>query len=287
MAIGTLEELLLHEVKDLFHAEKQLLKALPKMVSAATHPDLKDAFEEHLQQTEGQVRRLEQAFKLLGVPAKGKKCEGMAGLLEEGRKVMEADAEPAVLDAALIAAAQKVEHYEIASYGCVCTYAELLGYGTTNDAYHMVTPLPSGEQAARAISLALADGGLRPADVDYVNAHGSSTPLGDRAEALAIRQALGPAAGDALVSATKPLYGHPLGASGAIETAITALALDCGFLPATPNLRSPSPDVALRHVPPGGLRARARYALNNACGFGGINACLALGAWHASPSAMS
>ena len=160
-------------------------------------------------------------------------------------------------------------------------YAELLGYGTTNDAYHMVTPLPSGVQAARAISLALADGGLRPADVDYVNAHGSSTPLGDRAEAVAIRQALGPAADDVPVSATKPLYGHPLGASGAIETAITALALDCGFLPATPNLRSPSPDVELRHVPPGGLRARARYALNNACGFGGINACLALGAWHA------
>ena len=103
------------------------------MVKAATHPDLKQAFEEHRRQTEGQVRRLEQAFKLLGVPAKGKKCEGMAGLLEEGKKMMEEDAEPPVMDAALIAAAQKVEHYEIASYGCVCTYAEMLGYDQVHD----------------------------------------------------------------------------------------------------------------------------------------------------------
>jgi len=131
--LASLDDLLVHELQDIYHAEGQILNALPKMVSAATHPDLKAAFEEHLQQTEGQVRRLEQAFKLLGVPAKGKKCEGMAGLLEEGRKVMEADAETAVMDAALIAAAQKVEHYEIASYGCVCTYAELLGYDQVHE----------------------------------------------------------------------------------------------------------------------------------------------------------
>ena len=131
--LASMDDLLVHELQDIYHAENQILKALPKMAAAATHPDLKDAFEEHLQQTEGQVRRLEQAFKLLGVPAKGKKCEGMAGLLEEGRKVMEADAEPAVMDAALIAAAQKVEHYEIASYGCVCTYAELLGYDQVHE----------------------------------------------------------------------------------------------------------------------------------------------------------
>jgi ferritin-like metal-binding protein YciE len=131
--LASLDDLLVHELQDIYHAEGQILKALPKMVTAATHPDLKEAFEEHLQQTEGQVRRLEQAFKLLGVPAKGKKCEGMAGLLEEGRKTMEADAEPAVMDAALIAAAQKVEHYEIASYGCVCTYAELLGYDQVHE----------------------------------------------------------------------------------------------------------------------------------------------------------
>ena len=126
--LASLDDLLVHELQDIYHAEGQILKALPKMIKAATHPDLKQAFEEHRKQTEGQVRRLEQAFKLLGVPARGKKCEGMAGLLEEGRKMMEEEADAAVMDAALIASAQKVEHYEIAGYGCVCTYAEMLGY---------------------------------------------------------------------------------------------------------------------------------------------------------------
>lgn len=131
--LASLDDLLVHELQDIYNAEGQILKALPRMIKAATHPDLKQAFEEHRQQTEGQVRRLEQAFKLLGVPAKGRKCEGMAGLIEEGKKVMEEDAEPRVRDAALIAAAQKVEHYEIASYGCICTYAEMLGYDQVHD----------------------------------------------------------------------------------------------------------------------------------------------------------
>jgi ferritin-like metal-binding protein YciE len=131
--LSSLDDLLVHELQDIYNAEGQILKALPKMVKAATNPDLKAAFEEHRLQTEGQVRRLEQVFKLLGHPAKGKKCEGMAGLLEEGKKVMEQDAEPSVLDAALIAAAQKVEHYEIAAYGCVATYAEMLGYDQAHD----------------------------------------------------------------------------------------------------------------------------------------------------------
>ena len=126
--LTSLDDLLVHELQDIYNAEGQILKALPRMTKAATHPDLKAAFEEHRVQTEGQVKRLEQVFKLLGQPVKGKKCEGMAGLIEEGKSVMEQDADPAVLDAALIAAAQKVEHYEIASYGCVCTYAEMLGY---------------------------------------------------------------------------------------------------------------------------------------------------------------
>jgi ferritin-like metal-binding protein YciE len=131
--LASLDDLLVHELQDIYHAEGQILKALPKMTKAANHPDLKDAFEQHRLQTEGQIRRLEQAFKLLGVPAKGKKCEGMAGLLEEGQKLMAEDAEPPVMDAALIGAAQKVEHYEIASYGCVCTYAEMLGYDQVHE----------------------------------------------------------------------------------------------------------------------------------------------------------
>jgi ferritin-like metal-binding protein YciE len=126
--LSSLEDLLVHELQDIYNAEGQILKALPRMIKAASHPELKTAFEEHRVQTEGQVERLEQAFKLLGVPVKGKKCDGMAGLLEEGKKTMAEDAEPSVLDAALIASAQKVEHYEIAAYGCVCTYAEMLGH---------------------------------------------------------------------------------------------------------------------------------------------------------------
>jgi ferritin-like metal-binding protein YciE len=131
--LSSLDDLLLHELQDIYNAEGQILKALPKMAKAATSLELKRAFEEHRLQTEGQVERLEQVFKLLGRPVKGRKCEGMAGLLDEGKKTMEQDAEPAVLDAALIAAAQKVEHYEIASYGCVCTYAEMLGYDQVHE----------------------------------------------------------------------------------------------------------------------------------------------------------
>jgi ferritin-like metal-binding protein YciE len=131
--LNSLDDLLVHELQDIYHAEGQIIKALPKMVKAASHPELQAAFEEHLEQTEGQIERLDQAFKLLGVPAKGKKCEGMAGLIEEGQKMMAEDADPSVMDAALIAAAQKIEHYEIASYGCVCTYAEMLGYDQVHD----------------------------------------------------------------------------------------------------------------------------------------------------------
>jgi ferritin-like metal-binding protein YciE len=131
--LSSLDDLLVHEMQDIYNAEGQILKALPKLVKAASNPDLKRAFEEHRVQTEGQVDRLEQAFKLLSVPARGRKCEGMAGLLEEGKKVMEQEADESVLDAALIAAAQKVEHYEIASYGCICTYAEMLGYDQVHE----------------------------------------------------------------------------------------------------------------------------------------------------------
>jgi ferritin-like metal-binding protein YciE len=131
--LSSLDDLLVHEMQDMYNAEGQVLKALPKLAKAATNSDLRAAFEEHRLQTEGHVRRLEEAFKVLALPAKGKKCDGMAGLIEEGKKVMEQDAEPAVLDAALIAAAQKVEHYEIASYGCICTYAEMLGLDQVHD----------------------------------------------------------------------------------------------------------------------------------------------------------
>jgi 3-oxoacyl-[acyl-carrier-protein] synthase II len=157
-------------------------------------------------------------------------------------------------------------------------YAELLGYGATNDAYHMLAPRPDGRDAARAMQLALRDAELGPADVDYINAHASATPIGDRAEVRAILAALGPCATRVPVSGTKGLYGHPLGASGAIETAISALAIRHGFLPGTVNLSSPDEDNPLRVIGPHGHAQQPRVVLNNAFGFGGINASLVLSA---------
>lgn len=124
--MANLEEAFVDELKDLLHAERQITKALPKMAKKAENPQLRKAFEEHLKQTEEQISRLEQVFELLGKPARTKKCEGMEGIIGEGKEVMQ-EAEEDVVDAVLIAAAQKVEHYEIASYGTVCTWAEELG----------------------------------------------------------------------------------------------------------------------------------------------------------------
>lgn len=126
--LANLEDLLVHELMDLYNAEQQITKALPKMIKAASATELQAAFEEHLAVTEKQIERLERCFELLGKPAKGQKCDAMAGIIEEGKKMMEENAEPEVMDAALIAAAQKVEHYEIATYGCVATYAQMLGH---------------------------------------------------------------------------------------------------------------------------------------------------------------
>ena len=133
MPLESLHDLYVNELKDLYNAENQLLKALPKMAKAADAPELKAAFEEHLEVTRGQVARLETVFADLGVSPKGKKCKAMEGLIEEGKELLEEDADPAVLDGALIAAAQKVEHYEMAGYGCVRTYARLLGYEDAAD----------------------------------------------------------------------------------------------------------------------------------------------------------
>ena len=122
-----LRELYIEELKDLYNAENQLVKALPKMAKAASSDELRQGFEEHLEQTKGHVQRLEKIFQALGESPKGKKCKGMEGLVEEGSEVMKEDFEGALMDAALIGAAQRVEHYEIAGYGTVCAFAEELG----------------------------------------------------------------------------------------------------------------------------------------------------------------
>ncbi|MFO1066183.1 MAG: ferritin-like domain-containing protein [Pirellulales bacterium] len=124
----TLADAFYDELRDVLSGEKQLLKALPKMAKAASNAQLRTAFETHLAQTEEQVQRVEQAFEETGKSAKAKKCEAMAGLIEEASGMMEEDADPEVMDAILIACAQKVEHYEIATYGTLCTWAALLGY---------------------------------------------------------------------------------------------------------------------------------------------------------------
>ena len=123
----TLQDLYIAELKDLYSAENQILKALPKMIKAASSPELQQGFEEHLEQTRGHVQRLEEIFEKLDQNPKGKKCKGLEGIVEEAKETMEEIEDPAVLDAALIAGAQKVEHYEMASYGCVRTWARQLG----------------------------------------------------------------------------------------------------------------------------------------------------------------
>ena len=126
--MNPLEELLIDELKDLYSAENQIIKALPKMAKATSSPDLRRAFERHLEETRRQVERLDQIGELLEARLTGKKCHGMEGLIEEGKEIMEQDLEDNALDAGLIGAAQKVEHYEIAAYGTARAHAELLGY---------------------------------------------------------------------------------------------------------------------------------------------------------------
>ena len=127
MEIESLQELLVEEMRDLYSAENQLTKALPKMAKKAANPQLKKAFESHLRETEGQIKRLQQIFDKLGKKPTGKKCAAMEGLIEEGKEMMAEDMDEETMDAALISAAQKVEHYEIASYGTVRTWAQLMG----------------------------------------------------------------------------------------------------------------------------------------------------------------
>ena len=127
MAVANLEELLISELKDIYSAEKQIIKALPKLAKAASSPQLRAAFESHLKETMGHLERLDQIFETLGKSARGKVCHGMQGVIEEGAEVLEDTEKGEVRDAALISAAQRVEHYEMAAYGCVREYAMLLG----------------------------------------------------------------------------------------------------------------------------------------------------------------
>jgi len=153
-------------------------------------------------------------------------------------------------------------------------YGEVAGYGLTNDAHHMTAPKPGGREAARAMQIALDDAGIEPSAVEYVNAHGSSTPLNDSTETAALKTVFGAHAYRLPVSSTKGYYGHALGASGAIEAGITALALQRGWLPPTINLRQPDPACDLDYLPGMGRHATPAIAQSNSFGFGGVNASL-------------
>lgn len=173
-----------------------------------------------------------------------------------------------------------IESEEAARRRGALPYAEVLGYGATSDAHHMVQPRADGREAARAVTLALADGGVEATEVNWVSAHASATPIGDIAEARALALALGPRAATVPVSATKALTGHPLGATGAIEAAMAALAIRDGFVPGTANLEAPEPELGA--LLPGLLRegceGEFRRVLSTSFGFGGLNAALVLGA---------
>ena len=160
MALNSMDELFLNELKDVYNAEKQLVAALAGMAKAAQSPKLQQAITKHLRETEGHVKRLEQILQSLGEPLRGKKCKGMEGLIEEGKEILEEEGAPEVIDAAIISAAQRVEHYEIAAYGCLRTYALLLG---NTEADRLLQQTLAEEEATDKALTALGEGGINQA----------------------------------------------------------------------------------------------------------------------------
>jgi ferritin-like metal-binding protein YciE len=167
MALNSMDELFLSELKDVYNAEKQLVAALPRMAKAAQSPKLQQAITKHLRETEGHVKRLEQILQSLGEPLRGKVCKGMEGLIEEGKEMLEEEGAPEVIDAAIISAAQRVEHYEIAAYGCLRTYALLLG---NTEADRLLQQTLAEEEATDKALTALGEGGINQAAVAVAGA---------------------------------------------------------------------------------------------------------------------
>lgn len=155
-------------------------------------------------------------------------------------------------------------------------YAELIGYGLTSDAYHIAAPPEDGEGGARCMAMALRDAGIAPEDVDYINAHGTSTPLNDRCETSAIKTVFGDHAYKLAVSSTKSMTGHMLGGAGGIEAVFTAMTLAKGVIPPTINLQNPDPNCDLDYVPNTAREQDVRVALSNSFGFGGTNAVIVM-----------
>ena len=169
-----------------------------------------------------------------------------------------------------------LEEMEAAKKRGARIYAELAGYGMSGDAYHIAAPSEDGDGPARVMKNCLADAGMNPEEIDYINAHGTSTPLGDKAETLAIKRVFGAHAKKLAVSSTKSMTGHLLGAAGGLETAICALAVHAGVVPPTINYQNPDPECDLDYVPNTARQASLRCVLSNSFGFGGTNGCLIL-----------
>ncbi len=159
-------------------------------------------------------------------------------------------------------------------------YAEVLGYGHTSDAYHITAPLENGEGAAKAIELAMKDAGITAQDIDYINAHGTSTPLNDKSETVAIKKALGETAYEIPVSSTKSMTGHLMGAAGAVEAVFSIMAIRNSFVPPTVNLDNQDPECDLNYTPHVGIRHEINIAMSNSFGFGGHNAVLIFSKYH-------
>jgi 3-oxoacyl-[acyl-carrier-protein] synthase II len=169
-----------------------------------------------------------------------------------------------------------LEEYEHAKARGAKIYAEVVGYGLSGDAYHITSPAPNGEGAARCMQMAIRDAGIDPAEIGYINAHGTSTKYGDELETMAIKTVFGGHAKKVPVSSTKSMTGHLLGAAGGVEAVITTLALEHGILPPTINLENPDPECDLDYVPNTARKAQVQVAMSNSFGFGGTNATLIL-----------
>jgi len=167
-----------------------------------------------------------------------------------------------------------LEEYEAAKARGAKIYAEIAGYGLTGDAFHMTAPAPGGEGAARCMKMALNNAGINPEQVDYINAHGTSTPFNDLNETLAIKSVFGDHAYKLMVSSTKSMTGHLLGAAGGVEAVYCCMAMEKGVVPPTINYEEPDPECDLDYVPNTARTAEIRYAMSNSLGFGGTNATL-------------
>jgi 3-oxoacyl-[acyl-carrier-protein] synthase II len=170
-----------------------------------------------------------------------------------------------------------LEEYEHAKKRGAHIYAEILGHGMTCDAYHMTAPDPSGTQAVRAMKMALSMAGIKPEQVDYINAHGTSTPLNDKTETMVIKNVFGERAYKVPISATKSMVGHLIGAAGSVELVATLLAMEHQEIPPTINYKTPDPDCDLDYVPNKSRKAKIQIAMKNSFGFGGKNSILIVG----------